>query len=73
MEISDAVYARAFFSLDKWWISALLVGAGLTTMYFLFTNFKMTTVDSGQNGKRALGTTSVAIPVLWCLILNLTN
>jgi hypothetical protein len=71
MEIFDAVYARAFFSLDEWWISALLVGAGLTTLYFLFTNLKITTVDSGQNGKRPLATSSVAIPVLWCLILNL--
>ena len=73
MEIFDAIYARAFFRIDEWWIIALLVAAGLITMYFLFTNLKTTTVGSGQKEKKTLTAVLVAIPVLWCLTLNLTN
>jgi hypothetical protein len=73
MELFDAVYARAFFSAHEWWIIALLVITGVITMYFLFTNLKTTTVDSGQNQKMALTVISVAVPILWCLTLNLKN
>jgi hypothetical protein len=73
MEIFDAVYARAFFNLNEWWIIALLVASGLTTMYYMFTNLKTTTVDSGQKEKSSLTAMSIAAPVLWCLTLNLIN
>jgi hypothetical protein len=73
MEIFDAVYARAFFSINEWWIIVLLVASGLTTMYYLFTNLKMTTVDSRQKEKSFLTAMSIAAPVIWCLTLNLTK
>jgi hypothetical protein len=73
MQIFDAVYARAFFTADEWWIIALLVASGLTIMYFLFSNLKTTVVDSGQKEKRTWTAISIVVPILWCLTLNLTN
>jgi hypothetical protein len=76
MEIIDAVYTRMLFVVNEWWIIALLTASGLVTTYSLSKNLMtniLTLTHMGQRTKTILTVVSVAIPVLWCLTLNLRS
>jgi hypothetical protein len=73
MQIIDAVYTRIFFVSNEWWIITFLISSLLLTSYYLLKNVKADNLNYIGQRKKMVTTVCIAIPILWCLTLNLKS